>query len=139
MHVLWIKLPWLISNTATENIVILNIKPLLFSFAVGQFCDGDALDQSQKPGNGSAISQYILLSKSVTGVAAAELIEQAVDAPGVYVFSELLDMPNIRDVRQNNFVLVIFASNHIGIRLLGQEEQLSWVTNGILVLRMNWR
>jgi COP9 signalosome complex subunit 7 len=44
------------------------------------------------------LEQFVLLSKTAKGIAAVELIKQALEVPGVYVFGELLDMPNVRDV-----------------------------------------
>lgn len=48
--------------------------------------------------SGNPLEQFVLLSKSAKGAAAVELIKQALEAPGVYVFGELLDMPNIKEV-----------------------------------------
>ncbi|GAA5991650.1 hypothetical protein JCM10908_001073 [Rhodotorula pacifica] len=44
------------------------------------------------------LEPFILLSKSARGAAAAGLIEKATAAPGVYVFSELLQQPSIKDL-----------------------------------------
>lgn len=44
------------------------------------------------------LEQFVLLAKTAKGAAAAELITQALEAPGVYVFGELLDSPNIKEV-----------------------------------------
>ena len=44
------------------------------------------------------LEQFMLLAKTAKGAAAVELIKQALEAPGVYVFGELLDMPNIQEV-----------------------------------------
>lgn len=44
------------------------------------------------------LEQYLLLAKSAKGAAAVELIKQVLVAPGIYVFGELLDMPNIQEV-----------------------------------------
>lgn len=44
------------------------------------------------------MEQFVLLSKSAKGAAAAELVKQALETPGLYVFSELLDMPSIKEV-----------------------------------------
>ncbi|XP_064598951.1 COP9 signalosome complex subunit 7b-like [Liolophura sinensis] len=44
------------------------------------------------------LEQFVLLAKSAKGAAASTLISQALDAPGVYVFGELLDMPNIQEL-----------------------------------------
>jgi len=45
----------------------------------------------------------VLLAKSAKGAAAVELIKQVLEAPGVYVFGELLDMPNIKDLQTGQF------------------------------------
>jgi COP9 signalosome complex subunit 7 len=44
----------------------------------------------------AALQPFILLAKSATGRAAADLVVQATQAPGCYVFSELLECPNIQ-------------------------------------------
>ena len=44
------------------------------------------------------LEQFVLLAKSAKGAAAVELVKQSLEAPGVYVFGELLDMPNIVEV-----------------------------------------
>ena len=44
------------------------------------------------------MEQFLLLSKSAKGAASADLVKQAVEAPGLYVFGELLDLENIKEV-----------------------------------------
>ncbi|KAK3103747.1 hypothetical protein FSP39_021585 [Pinctada imbricata] len=44
------------------------------------------------------LEQFVLLAKTAKGMAAVSLIKQVLDAPGVYVFGELLDMPNIQEL-----------------------------------------
>lgn len=44
------------------------------------------------------LEQFVLLAKTAKGAACNELIKQALESPGVYVFGELLDMPNIAEV-----------------------------------------
>jgi len=44
------------------------------------------------------LEQFLLLAKTAKGQAAVELITRALEAPGVYVFGELLDSPNIKEV-----------------------------------------
>lgn len=44
------------------------------------------------------LEQFVLLAKSAKGAAVVALITQALEAPGVYVFGELLDMPNVQEV-----------------------------------------
>lgn len=40
----------------------------------------------------------MLLAKSARGASVANLVGQATSAPGVYVFSELLELQGIKDV-----------------------------------------
>lgn len=56
------------------------------------------------------LEQYLLLAKSAKGAAAVELIKQVLVAPGIYVFGELLDMPNIQEVS-----IIILHCNYIVI------------------------
>lgn len=51
------------------------------------------------------LEQFVLLAKSAKGAAAVELIKQVLDAPGVYVFGELLDMPNIQELGEGGVPL----------------------------------
>ncbi|XP_071840290.1 COP9 signalosome complex subunit 7b-like [Apostichopus japonicus] len=44
------------------------------------------------------LEQYVLLAKGTKGAAAVGLIKQVLEAPGVYVFGELLEMPNIQEL-----------------------------------------
>jgi len=44
------------------------------------------------------VEQFVLLAKVAKGAAAVTLVKQALEANGVYVFGELLDMPNIQEV-----------------------------------------
>lgn len=70
----------------------------------------------------SQLEQYLLLAKTAKGAAAAELIKQVTEAPGVYVFGELLDMPNIQELANgshstylnllNLFAFGTYASYH---------------------------
>ncbi|GAA5930749.1 hypothetical protein JCM3775_003856 [Rhodotorula graminis] len=61
------------------------------------------------------LEPYLLLAKSARGAGAANLVSQAVAAPGVYVFGELLDQPSIRDLAnheqhaQQHRLLELFA------------------------------
>jgi len=49
------------------------------------------------------LEQFVLLAKTAKGAAAVELIKQVLEATGVYVFGELLDMPNIKDLQTSQF------------------------------------
>ena len=53
---------------------------------------------ADKPVSANPLEQFVLLAKGAKGAAAVELIKQALEAPGVYVFGELLDTPNIQEV-----------------------------------------
>lgn len=58
-------------------------------------------DESLAPKNESAhnhLQQFCLLAKTAHGAAILDLIKQVLEAPGVYVFGELLVMPNIQEV-----------------------------------------
>lgn len=50
----------------------------------------------------NALEQFILLSKNTKGAAAIELVKQALETPNVYVFGELLDSPNIKELAESN-------------------------------------
>jgi COP9 signalosome complex subunit 7 len=45
------------------------------------------------------LEPFVLMAKSAKGAAAAKLILDAISAQGVYFFAELLDAPNIKEVR----------------------------------------
>ncbi|TFK18888.1 hypothetical protein FA15DRAFT_674926 [Coprinopsis marcescibilis] len=47
------------------------------------------------------LEPFLLMGKSMRGAAAAKLIQDATAAPGVLVFSELLELPNIRELEKN--------------------------------------
>jgi len=49
-------------------------------------------------GSGNPLEQFVLLAKNARGAAAVELVKQALEAPGIYVFGELLDMASIQEL-----------------------------------------
>ncbi|KDR12141.1 COP9 signalosome complex subunit 7a [Zootermopsis nevadensis] len=53
-----------------------------------------ATEKGSSAGN-NPLEQFVLLAKSAKGAAAVELVKQVLEAPGVHVFGELLDMPNV--------------------------------------------
>ena len=53
---------------------------------------------TEKPASLSPLEPYVLLAKSAKGAAAVGLVKQVLEAPGVYVFGELLETPNIQEV-----------------------------------------
>jgi len=52
--------------------------------------------------NAEALQQYLLLAKNAKGKAAVALITQALNAPGLYHFGELLSHPNIAPLEQSD-------------------------------------
>ncbi|KAI0651409.1 hypothetical protein C8Q79DRAFT_899188 [Trametes meyenii] len=44
------------------------------------------------------LEPFLLMSKAAKGAAAAKLIQDATTAPGVFVFGELLELPNIQEL-----------------------------------------
>jgi len=62
----------------------------------------DLMDSNREPRPGvGAIEQFLLVAKTVKGAAAVELIKQVLETPGIYVFGELLDMPNVKELESN--------------------------------------
>lgn len=51
------------------------------------------------------LEPFLLLVKSAKGAACADLIKTVLEAPGVYVFSELLTQPNIVEVSELYFIV----------------------------------
>lgn len=45
------------------------------------------------------LEAFCIMAKSSRGRAAAGLVQEATSAPGLFVFGELLDMPNIKEVK----------------------------------------
>ena len=54
---------------------------------------------NEKTSSVNPLEQFVLLAKNTKGLATVELTKQALEASGVYVFGELLDMPSIKEVR----------------------------------------
>ncbi|KAF8939849.1 hypothetical protein EDD21DRAFT_162159 [Dissophora ornata] len=50
---------------------------------------------------GQRLEPYLALSKSAKGAGCVQLIKDALAAPGVMVFGELLDMPNVAELKSN--------------------------------------
>lgn len=64
--------------------------------------------ETKKPVAHNPLEQFVLLAKGTKGAACQDLIKTVLEAPGVYVFSELLAHPNIREV---NVVLRLLSVN----------------------------
>ncbi|RWS12005.1 COP9 signalosome complex subunit 7a-like protein [Dinothrombium tinctorium] len=48
-----------------------------------------------------ALEQFLILAKNVKGLAAVEMVKQVLTHPHIYVFAELLEMPNIKELQLN--------------------------------------
>jgi len=57
------------------------------------------------------LEPFLLMAKSLKGAAAAKLIQDATSAPAVFVFSELLELPNIQEVRGYRSLYSFQSSN----------------------------
>lgn len=64
----------------------------------GMLLDESAAD-TKKPAVHNPLEQFVLLAKGTKGAACTDLIKTVLEAPGVYVFAELLAQPNIVEVR----------------------------------------
>lgn len=62
-------------------------------------------NETKKPVAHNPLEQFVLLAKGTKGAACQDLIKTVLEAPGVFVFSELLAEPNIREVRHCNFTV----------------------------------
>jgi len=49
----------------------------------------------------ACLEPFLLIAKSAKGAAAAKLVQDAISAPGVFVFSELLETPSIQELAAN--------------------------------------
>ena len=45
------------------------------------------------------LEQFCILAKGTKGRAIADLIQRATSQPGIFTFGELLDIPNVKEVR----------------------------------------
>ena len=54
----------------------------------------------------AVLHTYIILAKSASGAAAADLVKQATSASGVYTFSALLESENIQKVHATTKMIV---------------------------------
>jgi COP9 signalosome complex subunit 7 len=51
-----------------------------------------------KSSSANPLEQFLLLMKNAKGAGAVSVLTQALEAPNVYVFGELLDLPNVQEV-----------------------------------------
>uniref|UniRef100_A0A8C5VPR9 COP9 signalosome subunit 7B n=1 Tax=Microcebus murinus TaxID=30608 RepID=A0A8C5VPR9_MICMU len=99
----------------------------------------------QKPSS-NLLEQFILLAKGTSGSALTALISQVLEAPGVYVFGELLELANVQELvslfhkRNPNFILYLdfCAANKESLPELStaQQNKLKHLTIVSLASRM---
>jgi COP9 signalosome complex subunit 7 len=70
----------------------------------------------KSPFSANALEQFVLLAKSTKGAACTELIKQVLEAPGVYVFGELLHMQNIEELSSTPQKKLLQYSEFIRLR-----------------------
>ncbi|KAI9100445.1 hypothetical protein DFS34DRAFT_486008 [Phlyctochytrium arcticum] len=58
-------------------------------------------DQVLVTSSSAKLEPFVLLAKNVKGAAAVQLICDTISAPNVFVFSELLELPNVQELKQN--------------------------------------
>ncbi|KAK1225795.1 hypothetical protein PQX77_011244 [Marasmius sp. AFHP31] len=74
------------------------------------------------------LEPYLLMGKSMKGAAAAKLVQDATSAPGVFVFGELLQLPNVQELGKNPeqekhlSLLQLFAYKTYGDYLKHQDQ-----------------
>lgn len=56
------------------------------------------------------LEPFLLLAKGTHGAACADLIRTVLEAPGVYVFSELLQHPHVIEVNGSNINFILIAA-----------------------------
>lgn len=81
-------------NTSNEKMS--SSETEMTSGILGTSKSGAALPCAADPG--AVTEQFQQLAKGAKGAAAVQLIKEALEAPGLYVFAELLHMPNIKEL-----------------------------------------
>jgi COP9 signalosome complex subunit 7 len=56
---------------------------------------------------GIALQPFLLIAKSAKGKGCTAVIDQVLQAPGIFVFGELLDMPNVKQVLVNHHFTIV--------------------------------
>ena len=74
------------------------ITSLLLDRSRSYSSDRKMVDEAFKSANRNPLEQFLLLAKNAKGAAAGHLIRQVTEAPGVYVFGELMKLPQIAEV-----------------------------------------
>lgn len=58
------------------------------------------------------LEPFLLMSKSAKGAAAAKLVQDATTSPGLFVFAQLLELPNIKEVTWIPYSITLEACLH---------------------------
>lgn len=75
-----------------------------------------ASGESYKSLFGQRLEPYLALSKSAKGAGCVQLIKDVLTAPGVLVFGELLEMPNVVEVGRSRELSAVLASCRLTTR-----------------------
>lgn len=68
--------------------------------------------EPMKPVRHNPTEQFILLAKGTRGAACCDLIKTVLEAPGVYVFAELLELTNVKDVSDQLKLMMVVIKLH---------------------------
>ena len=58
------------------------------------------------------LEPFLLMSKSAKGAAAAKLVQDATTSPGLFVFAQLLELPNIKEVTYIPYSIILGPCLH---------------------------
>lgn len=99
---------------ATTTLSAMASTPGLMAAAPGPGVTDTPSMVTEVKASGQTVEQFLVLAKQVRGAALEELIRQLLEVPGIYVFGEFLEMPNIQELMVGPFaqsyqLLTLFA------------------------------
>ncbi len=86
----------------SENLDLRKIRKK--SVEILSICASSRVERMPELTSASALEAYVLLANGAKGAAAVGLIQQVLESQTVYVFGELLDHPNIKDLESNSTI-----------------------------------
>jgi len=60
----------------------------------------------------NSLDQFVTVAKSLGGREVVEVIKQALDAPGVFTFTELTEIPSVQQVRHHFIIYNVHCHRH---------------------------
>lgn len=90
--------PLTVHYCAVDFTILFSIPLSLFQISITM-----ASEKSSSAGI-NPLEQFVLLAKTTKGAAAVELIKQVLEAPGIFMFKELIDMPYIKELESSPHV-----------------------------------